>query len=33
MCNSYRHPSLLAKMLSTLDIISKGKVELGIGSG
>ncbi|HEY0580323.1 MAG TPA: TIGR03560 family F420-dependent LLM class oxidoreductase [Candidatus Nitrosocosmicus sp.] len=33
MCNSYRHPSLLAKMLSTLDIISKGRVELGIGAG
>ena len=32
-CNSYRHPTLLAKMTSTLDIISKGRTELGIGAG
>jgi len=32
-CNSYRNPSLVAKMLSTLDIISNGRVELGIGAG
>lgn len=32
-CNSYRQPSLLAKMISTLDIISQGRVELGIGAG
>jgi len=33
VCNPYRNPSLLAKMLSTLDIISNGRSELGIGAG
>ena len=32
-CNSYRNPALLAKMFSTLDVISNGKTELGIGAG
>jgi len=32
-CNSYRNPPLVAKMLSTLDIISNARVELGIGAG
>src|SRR5579884_617920 len=33
LCNNFRHPALLAKMLTTLDVISGGRVEVGIGSG
>jgi F420-dependent oxidoreductase-like protein len=33
MCSAFRNPSLAAKMLSTLDVISGGRVELGIGAG
>ncbi len=32
-CNSFRYPSLLAKMSSTLDLISNGRLEMGIGAG
>jgi len=32
LCNSFRYPSILAKMVATLDIISEGRVELGIGA-
>jgi F420-dependent oxidoreductase-like protein len=32
-CNSYRMPSLLAKITSNIDVISGGRLEWGIGAG
>jgi F420-dependent oxidoreductase-like protein len=32
-CNTYRPPSLLAKMASSIDVISAGRLEMGIGAG
>jgi len=33
LCNQFRHPAVLAKMVTTLDQISEGRLQLGIGSG
>jgi len=33
MCSGFRNPALTAKMISTLDVISGRRMELGIGAG
>lgn len=33
LCNSFRHPSVTAKMAATLDVISDGRLNFGIGAG
>lgn len=31
--NTYRHPAILAKVATTVDVISQGRLDFGIGSG
>lgn len=33
LCNDFRHPAILAKEIATLDILSEGRFEFGLGAG
>src|SRR5260370_37853198 len=32
-CNEFRHPAILAKECATVDVLSEGRLEVGIGAG
>src|ERR1041385_3554397 len=33
LCDPFRHPALLAKMVATLDVLADGRFDLGLGWG
>jgi len=33
ICNDFRHPAVLAKEVATIDLLSEGRFELGLGAG